>query len=142
MKFGLAAVFLVCVLGVVAAIMRMHSFIVVDDFNDITYENVKPLCWTVAESGIYITAGVMPTLKPLLKRVFRDTALEKFLTGSSRSSGVRESRRFSRRWHPKQQQEVVTATKKHDSVSEITAIEDAHVRPEKPTVQKEDVRWI
>jgi hypothetical protein len=142
MKIGLAVVFSVCILGVVAAIMRLYSFIVVDDFHDITYENVKPLCWTVAESGIYIVAGVLPTLKPLLKRVFKDTAIEKLLTRSSKNSRVRDSKRFSRRWHPRKPQDDMTATKKHDSASDITEVEVAHVRTEKTTVHEDNVRWI
>ncbi|MCP6336096.1 hypothetical protein NL449_29165, partial [Klebsiella pneumoniae] len=78
--FGLVVVFLVCIAGIVAAIMRFESFLAVKDFHDITYENVKPLCWTVAESGIYLVAGVLPTLKPLIKKVCKNTALERLLT--------------------------------------------------------------
>ncbi|KAF2463267.1 uncharacterized protein BDR25DRAFT_189730, partial [Lindgomyces ingoldianus] len=69
MKVGLSLVFIVCGFGVVAAIMRFYSFLEVQDFHDITFEVVKPLCWTAAESGIYLVAGVMPMLRPLAKRV-------------------------------------------------------------------------
>ncbi|KAF2249013.1 hypothetical protein BU26DRAFT_379265, partial [Trematosphaeria pertusa] len=68
-KVGLGLVFSVCIAGIVAAIMRFQSFLEVANFNDITYENIKPLCWTIAESGIYLVAGVLPTLRPLVRKV-------------------------------------------------------------------------
>jgi hypothetical protein len=43
-KLGLVIVFGVCVLGVGTAIMRVRFFLKVVDINDITYQNVKPLC--------------------------------------------------------------------------------------------------
>lgn len=100
MKFGLAAIFSVCILGIVAAVMRFLSFLAVTDFHDITYENVKPLCWTIAESGIYLVAGIMPTLKPLLKKLFKETRFERMLAGTSsaRQSGSWGNKRFSRMW--------------------------------------------
>jgi hypothetical protein len=36
----------------------------------------------------------------------------------------------------------MTATKKHDSASDITEVEVAHVRTEKTTVHEDNVRWI
>ncbi|KAF2023991.1 hypothetical protein EK21DRAFT_44186, partial [Setomelanomma holmii] len=71
MKLGFVAVFSVCIFGVVAAVMRLKAFLEVRNFHDITFENVEGLRWTVAESGIYLMAGTMLTLKPLLKRVLK-----------------------------------------------------------------------
>jgi hypothetical protein len=76
-RLGLGVVFGVCLVGVVAAIMRFYSFLQVKDFHDITYENIRPLCWTIAESGVYMIAGVMLTLKPLVKRLFGRKELDK-----------------------------------------------------------------
>jgi hypothetical protein len=91
-KFGLAVVFGVCVLGVFAATMRFWSFLQVKDFSDITYEMVRPTCWTIAESGIYLVAGVSATLRPLLRKLFKDTSFERLLTG-----GMGQSRRWRSR---------------------------------------------
>ncbi|KAL5115420.1 hypothetical protein ACEQ8H_006720 [Pleosporales sp. CAS-2024a] len=84
-KLGLVVVFSVFILGIIAAIMRFQAFLEVTDFHDITYQNVKPLCWTIAESGIYLVAGILPTLKPLLNKVSKGTALERMLTRCPRS---------------------------------------------------------
>lgn len=141
MKLGLVVVFLVCIAGIVAAIMRFESFLAVKDFHDITYENVKPLCWTVAESGIYLVAGVLPTLKPLIKKVCKNTALERLLTRSSRQSRSWESRRFSRRWHQREPRAAVPDTKQR-SASDATAETVALTREVMPKAHGTDVRWI
>ena len=86
-KFGLAVVLSVCVCGVVAALMRFESFLAVKSFNDFSYEQVTPLCWTVAESGTYMVAGVLPTLRPLMRRLLGGVRFEKILTGRFRSAG-------------------------------------------------------
>ncbi|KAF2009204.1 hypothetical protein BU24DRAFT_84451 [Aaosphaeria arxii CBS 175.79] len=96
-KLGLGLVFAVCIVGVVAAIMRFHSFLQVKNFNDISYEIIAPLCWTVAESGIYLMAGVLPTMRPLARKVFRDTRFERLLSRSfGRTTGSWGNRRASR----------------------------------------------
>jgi hypothetical protein len=95
-KAGLGVVFTVCIAGIIAAIMRFHAFLQVDDFNDITYEEIKPLCWTIAESGIYLIAGVMPTLRPLVKKVWGDGVFDRILSRSSRGSLMSGNRRWSR----------------------------------------------
>lgn len=99
MKLGLTVIFAVCIVGFVAAVMRIRAFLLVTDFHDITYENVKPFCWTITESGIYLVAGVMATLRPLLKKVFKGTVFEKMLSGSTTSSMNQKGWRFDRRWY-------------------------------------------
>jgi hypothetical protein len=93
-RCGLGIVLGVCVLGIAAAIMRFRAFLRVQDFHDITYESVGPLCWTIAESGIYLIAGVLPTLKPLVRVVFRGTRVEKMVRGKDRT----RSRAHGRKW--------------------------------------------
>ncbi|KAF2637186.1 hypothetical protein P280DRAFT_483075 [Massarina eburnea CBS 473.64] len=85
-KAGLAVVFGVCVAGVVAAIMRFLAFHRVQDFKDFTYEVIKPLSWTVAESGIYMVAGVLPTLRQLIKKAFAGVHFDKLLSGNKKWS--------------------------------------------------------
>lgn len=85
-KAGLAVVLGVCVAAVVAAVMRFESFLAVRSFEDFTFEQVRPLCWTVAESGTYMVAGVLPTLRPLVGRVCGGWRLER-VTGGFRESG-------------------------------------------------------
>ncbi|KAF2875535.1 hypothetical protein BDV95DRAFT_591018 [Massariosphaeria phaeospora] len=84
-KIGVGVVFVVCVMGFIAAVMRFHAFVMVENFNDITYDNVMPMCWTIAESGIYLLAGILPTLRPLLRKVFADVPFEKLLSKSFKS---------------------------------------------------------
>jgi len=141
-KSGLGVVFCVCIAGVVAAFMRLHAFLKVTDFHDITYENVKPLCWIVAESGIYFIAGVMLTLRPLVRKLFKGTTLERMLArtaGSSRSWG---SRRFSRKLHQRQVQAAAPTTKKQRSMSDLTAERVELARAEIPRACRSDERWL
>lgn len=87
-RIGIGFVFGVCILGVVSAVMRFYSFLQVTDFHDITYETIPPLCWTVAESGIYLIAGVLPTLRPLMRKVCGEGKFERLLSRTfGRSSG-------------------------------------------------------
>lgn len=84
-KVGLAVVLSVSICGVVAAIMRFASFLAVHSFRDFTYEQVNPLRWTIAESGTYMVAGVLPTLRPLMMKLFGDGKFERLFTGKLRS---------------------------------------------------------
>jgi hypothetical protein len=86
-RCGLSFVLGVCVLGIGAAVMRFWTFLRVRDFHDITYESIEPLCWTIAESGIYLVAGVLPTLRPLLRVVFSGTWVERMVREKSKQSG-------------------------------------------------------
>jgi hypothetical protein len=97
MKVGLAMVFGVCIVGIVAAVMRFQAFLAVNNFKDITYENVKPLCWTIAESGICFVAGCMLGLKPLVKRIGKETGLEECFDRNGRRSSRRGFGRFRAR---------------------------------------------
>ncbi|KAH8704628.1 hypothetical protein GQ44DRAFT_732250 [Phaeosphaeriaceae sp. PMI808] len=139
MKFGLTIVFLVCVAGVVAGVMRLESFLRVQDFHDITYENVSPLCWTVSESGIYLIAGVLPTLKALLKALFKDTAIERFLAKSSQSSATFGGRKFSQRWHQKEPE--IAITKQH-TLSDATTEEVEFEKSDMPKAYGAKGQWI
>jgi hypothetical protein len=85
-RLGLGLVFAVGITGVVAAIMRFQSFLSVRNFNDITFETINPLCWTIAESGIYLVAGVMPTLRPLVRKINSSVHFDKIL---SRTTAVK-----------------------------------------------------
>lgn len=98
-KVGLAGIFIVCLGGVAAAFLRFFAFLRVDNFHDITYEQVKPLSWTITESGIYLIAGVLPTLQPLARKVCGDGVFDRICSASfrgSRGSTFRGSRRWSR----------------------------------------------
>ena len=86
-KVGLGVVLSVCICGVVAALMRFASFQALESFNDFSYAQVTPLCWTIAESGTYMVAGVLPTLRPLMRKVFGGVEFERILTGRFKSTG-------------------------------------------------------
>ncbi|PVH99780.1 hypothetical protein DM02DRAFT_416948 [Periconia macrospinosa] len=91
-KLGLCVVFGVCIGGVVAAVGRFVAFAGVGSFVDFTWEEVAPLGWTVAESGVYLVAGVSLTLRPLVRRVCGDGGggagvVGRFLSRTSGGSG-------------------------------------------------------
>ncbi|KAF2729627.1 hypothetical protein EJ04DRAFT_555963 [Polyplosphaeria fusca] len=89
-KFGLSLVFSVAIAGVVAATMRFHAFLTVSDFSDISFEIITPECWTIAESGIYLIVGVLPTLRPLVKLLCGDVNFDRMLSrtfGKTDASG-------------------------------------------------------
>ncbi|KAF2001820.1 hypothetical protein P154DRAFT_521569 [Amniculicola lignicola CBS 123094] len=90
-KLGLGLVFIVCLLGVLAAVMRFRAFMMVQNFKDITFEMAAPLCWTLAESGIYLIAGVLPTLKPLVKKMVGEEWLERRRMREDESFGYKGS---------------------------------------------------
>jgi hypothetical protein len=131
-KLGLVVVFGVCVLGVGAAIMRVRSFLEVVDFNDITYQNVKPLCWTIVESGIYVVAGVLPTFKPLLRKIFKDTALGTLLSRSSQGSTSSERKWFCRGQNKGSPRDALSGAEKQHSLSELTVETAVSVETDSP----------
>jgi hypothetical protein len=131
-KLGLVVVFGVCVLGVGAAIMRVRSFLEVVDFNDITYQNVKPLCWTIVESGIYVVAGVLPTFKPLLRKIFKDTALGTLLSRSSQGSTNSERKWFCRGQNKGSPRDALSGAEKQHSLSELTVETAVSVETDSP----------
>jgi hypothetical protein len=75
--------------------MRFYSFLRVTDFHDISYQSVRPLCWTIAEGGIYLFAGIMPTLRPLVRKVNGKGQWNKLM--SRGSWGWESSSRVSKR---------------------------------------------
>lgn len=96
-KLGLCIVFSVCIAGVVAAIARLAAFLQVQSFQDFTWEEIAPLSWTVAESGIYLMAGVLPTLRPLVRKVCGNVSFDRVLSktfGSSTRSGNKSWNKF------------------------------------------------
>jgi len=126
-KIGLGIVFCVCVCGVVAAIMRFASFLAVQSFHDFTYEQITPLCWTIAESGTYMVAGVMPTLRPLMRKIFSNVQFEKILTGrfktfkTSKSEGSWGNKRGS---HLVAKSDEVALVEKKQTFSGISSVDD------------------
>ncbi|KAF2272731.1 uncharacterized protein EI97DRAFT_346459, partial [Westerdykella ornata] len=70
-KIGLYLTFLLMTFGIITAVLRFVSFLNVDLFQDITYLCVTTTSWTVIEPGVYLIAATMPTLRPLVRRIFR-----------------------------------------------------------------------
>jgi hypothetical protein len=141
-KCGMAVVFAVCLVGIVAAFMRFYSFLRVENFDDITYENVRPYCWIVAESGIYLIAGVMLTLRPLVAKVFKGTALERVLARSTTWSSRGWGSGFSRRGYQMQGQVPAPTVKKQRSFSDVKAERVTIERADLPRAYRSDEQWI
>ncbi|KAF2690696.1 hypothetical protein K458DRAFT_382273 [Lentithecium fluviatile CBS 122367] len=73
-KVGVALTFAICTLGIVTAAMRFVAFLHVNVFQDITYLCVSTSSWSIIEPGVYLMAATVPTLQPLLRRLFQRTA--------------------------------------------------------------------
>ncbi|KAH7082041.1 hypothetical protein FB567DRAFT_594549 [Paraphoma chrysanthemicola] len=121
-KLGFVAVFLVCTVGVIAAIMRLRAFLKVADFHDITFENVEGLCWTVAESGIYLIAGTMLTLKPLLRKLCKGTIAKRLFGDRRKHSNSGVSEKPYRSWYRSAQDTATELPKTQRSGSDATSI--------------------
>ncbi|KAH7070341.1 hypothetical protein BKA63DRAFT_578896 [Paraphoma chrysanthemicola] len=123
-KLGFVAVFMVCTLGVIAAIMRLQAFLKVTNFHDITFENVEGLCWTVAESGIYLIAGTMLTLKPLLRKLCKGTVVKRLFGDGPKQSNSGVSGRSYRLWYRSAPHTTIELPKTQRSGSDATNISD------------------
>ncbi|KAF2183416.1 hypothetical protein K469DRAFT_583387 [Zopfia rhizophila CBS 207.26] len=71
-KIGVFITFLTSTFGIVTAVLRFVSFFEVDLFSDITYLCVTTTSWTIIEPGVYLIAATMPTLRPLIRRIFKE----------------------------------------------------------------------
>ena len=65
-------------------------------FADVTWYSVQSMTWTLVEPGVYLIAATLPSLRPLVRYVFKDIKLDTLY------SGLRGcwSRVFSTRKHP------------------------------------------
>ncbi|KAF2713471.1 hypothetical protein K504DRAFT_398700 [Pleomassaria siparia CBS 279.74] len=90
-KVALTFTFLVGSFGLVASILRFHTFFVTNSFTDGTYDAVELIIWTLAEPGIYLISACLMTYRPLVERVTRSRAfggLKGSLHVSSQRMGI------------------------------------------------------
>ncbi|KAF2466939.1 uncharacterized protein BDR25DRAFT_292634 [Lindgomyces ingoldianus] len=71
-KIGLFMTFLISSIGIVTAVLRFVSILQVNYLEDVTYLCVQTTIWTVIEPGAYFVAATMPTLRPLVRRIFAE----------------------------------------------------------------------
>jgi hypothetical protein len=69
-KVGVGFTFFICTLGIVTGVMRFVTFLHVNVFEDITYLCISTTSWSIIEPGVYLVAATVPTLQPLLRRLF------------------------------------------------------------------------
>lgn len=60
----------------VTGIIRFVYFCKPDLLADPTFNSVGTLTWTLVESGIYLIAATLPSLRPLLRYFFKDIKFE------------------------------------------------------------------
>ncbi|KAF2872721.1 hypothetical protein BDV95DRAFT_395790 [Massariosphaeria phaeospora] len=70
-KLGVLLTFLIMTFGIVTAVLRFVAFLDSNLFHDITYLSVTTTGWTIIEPGVYLIAATMPTLRPLLRKMFK-----------------------------------------------------------------------
>lgn len=58
--------------GIFTAIFRLREFIVLGPFKDLTWYSIDTYTWTVVETGVYLIAACLPSLRSLLKHLFKD----------------------------------------------------------------------
>lgn len=69
-KIGVGLTFVVSTLGIVTAVLRFVVFLHTDVFSDITYYSVATTNWTIIEPGVHLMGATVPTLRPLIRRLF------------------------------------------------------------------------
>lgn len=62
-------------------------------FADVTWYSVSTMTWTLVEPGVYLIAATLPSLRPLVRYVFKDVKLDTLYS----SLRERWSRAFSTR---------------------------------------------
>ncbi|KAL8863087.1 MAG: hypothetical protein Q9178_000461 [Gyalolechia marmorata] len=68
-KIGLTITFLTGSIGMVTAILRFVVFFRTDFLFDLTWYAVELSIWTTAETGLYLIAACLPSLRPLFKHI-------------------------------------------------------------------------
>lgn len=58
-----------CCSGIVTAVLRFIVFFKTDFLIDLTWYGVELTVWTTAESGLYLIAACLPSLRSLLKHI-------------------------------------------------------------------------
>ena len=69
-KIGVGLTFVVSTMGIVTAVFRFVVFLRTDVFLDITYYSVATTNWTIIEPGVHLMGATIPTLRPLIRRLF------------------------------------------------------------------------
>ncbi|KAF2732414.1 hypothetical protein EJ04DRAFT_554059 [Polyplosphaeria fusca] len=71
-KIGVFLTFVVSTIGIVTAVLRFVSFANNYMFVDITFRSISNISWSIVEPGVYLVAATIPTLRPLVRRMFRE----------------------------------------------------------------------
>ncbi|KAF1967602.1 hypothetical protein BU23DRAFT_573078 [Bimuria novae-zelandiae CBS 107.79] len=69
-KIGVGLTFLVSTVGIVTAVLRFVVFLRTDVFLDVTYYSVVTTNWSIIEPGVHLMGATVPTLRPLIRRLF------------------------------------------------------------------------
>ncbi|KAJ5624536.1 hypothetical protein N7510_000845 [Penicillium lagena] len=86
-KVGLMLTFMTGTLGLVTSIMRFVIFYQGNAVTDGTWSSTDLMSWSVAEPDIYLISACLPTLRPLLNRLFGQN-------GSTTNSSSRYGKSF------------------------------------------------
>ncbi|KAF2662179.1 hypothetical protein K491DRAFT_773309 [Lophiostoma macrostomum CBS 122681] len=70
-KVGLFVTFLAMSSGILVAVLRFVSVLKADLFGDITFSPSLTI-FTIIEPGVYLIASTIPTLRPLIRRFFKE----------------------------------------------------------------------
>ncbi|KAJ5502132.1 hypothetical protein N7463_005006 [Penicillium fimorum] len=77
-KFGVAVAMSLGIFAGAGAIVKTIHLVALSDKADFTWELAPLLIWAAVEDGLAITAASIPALKPLLTKVFPNTASENY----------------------------------------------------------------
>ncbi|RDW56862.1 hypothetical protein BP5796_12929 [Coleophoma crateriformis] len=82
-KIGICGVFAIGLSICIISIIRMQSMTTLD-FNDITYDMINPVFWTVTEPSLAIINACLPVMRHLMKLVFGKKAWFRSKSDTSR----------------------------------------------------------
>ncbi|KAF9738705.1 hypothetical protein PMIN03_005809 [Paraphaeosphaeria minitans] len=70
-RLGVGLTFIVSTLGIVTAVLRFVVFLRTDLLQDVTYHSVITTNWSIIEPGVHLMGATVPTLRPMIRRIFR-----------------------------------------------------------------------
>src|SRR5271155_524357 len=75
------------------SILRLHSLYVISRSDDVTWDNVGAATWSSVELNVGIMCACLPTLRPLMNRLFPHALLstQRITVDSRRENYVRHS---------------------------------------------------
>ncbi|KAI4123828.1 MAG: hypothetical protein LQ338_005088, partial [Usnochroma carphineum] len=93
----------------ITGIIRLVYFFQIDMFEDVTFHAVGTMTWTLVEPGVYLIAATLPSLRPLIRYLFKDIEFKALYKNLHN--------RYSRTFSKQKNSEGSMADKHYDTVA-------------------------